>query len=251
MKNILCANNRSDLKKFTSANVLMAFDFDGTLASIVSDPDRAAIRPRTRRLLQILTSLYPCIVVSGRSREDVRQKLDGIRFREYIGNHGIEPWNSSRAMLRKVEAWIPILKHKLRCLNGVIVENKGFSVSVHYRRAHSKKRALKTITAVARGLSGAKLFGGKQVVNIVPQGAPDKGQAVERARRQVACEKVIYVGDDQTDEDVFALAQQGRFLTIRVGANEDSLADCYIRNQREIDRLLKTLIELRADHLGR
>lgn len=193
MQHILSANNLSSLKKFTSANVLVGFDFDGTLAPIVSNPDRAAIRPCTRKLLQILTWLYPCVVVSGRSRKDVRQKLGGIRFKEYIGNHGIEPWNSSRPMPWKVEAWIPLLKHKLGHFHGVIVENKRLSVSVHYRRERNKKKVLKTITEIATALSGARLFGGKQVLNIVPDGAPDKGQAVEQARRKVGCDRVIYL----------------------------------------------------------
>ena len=95
------------------------------------------------------------------------------------------------------------------------------------------------------------LVGGKQVVNIVPKGAPDKGRAVERARQEMKCDKVIYVGDDKTDEDVFAMARRGRTLTIRVGASRSSSAHFYIRDQREIDRLLKTLIELRSDRLKR
>ena len=153
MKFILSQRNRAILKKFASENVLVAFDFDGTLAPIVSDPDGAKIRPATRKLLRQVTQLYPCVVVSGRSRKDVRQKLAGIRFREYIGNHGIEPWSSSRAMARQVRSWIPVLTRKLAHLHRVLVENKRLSVSIHFRHERNKKRAIKTIMAAASALA--------------------------------------------------------------------------------------------------
>jgi trehalose 6-phosphate phosphatase len=247
MKFILSQRSRAILKKFTSENVLVAFDFDGTLAPIVSDPEGAKIRPHTRDLLRQVTQLYPCIVVSGRSRKDVRQKLAGVRFREYIGNHGIEPWNSSTAMVRQVQAWIPVLTAKLGHLHGVLVENKRLSVSVHFRHERNKKRAIETITAAGRALPGARVFGGKQVINIVPNGAPGKGIALERALREIGCARAIYVGDDVTDEDVFAVRHNGRFLTIRVAANGSSRARFYIRDQREIDHLLTILIEQREN----
>jgi trehalose 6-phosphate phosphatase len=106
MRYILSARSGSVLRKFASGNVLMAFDFDGTLAPITSEPNRAAIPTSTRRLLQKLTIQYPCIVVSGRSRADVRRRLSGIRFEEVIGNHGIEPWDSSPAIEETVRTWI-------------------------------------------------------------------------------------------------------------------------------------------------
>jgi trehalose 6-phosphate phosphatase len=246
MRYLLSAGNRKILKTFASSNVLAAFDFDGTLAPIVSKPEKAALRPATQRLLRNLTSFIPCVVVSGRGRDDVRRKLHGIPFAEIIGNHGIEPWHSSGELARAVKSWLPHLKQGLKDFDGVVLENKLFSISVHFRHARNKTRALKAITDIARTLPGARLVGGKQVVNIVPEGAPDKGRAVERARLEMKCDKVIYVGDDKTDEDVFAVARRGRSLTIRVGASRSSSAHFYIRNQREIDRLLKILIELRA-----
>jgi trehalose 6-phosphate phosphatase len=250
MRYILSARNHAILKKFAAGNLLVAFDFDGTLAPIVSKPGKAAARPATRKLLRHLTSLYPCIIVSGRSRRDVRRKLGGIRFKEFIGNHGIEPWNSSRTVLRLVKTWIPVLKQGLAKFHGVVMENKRFSLSIHYRRVRDKKKALQTIREAARALPGARLVGGKQVINIVPDQAPDKGIAVERARQEMKCDRVIYVGDDRTDEDVFARARRGRYLTIRVGAARSSSAGYYIRNQREVDLLLKTLIDLRSDFVS-
>jgi trehalose 6-phosphate phosphatase len=245
MRYILAPRNRPILEKFTSGKVLLAFDFDGVLAPIVSDPDRSAIPPSTRKLLQKLASRYPCIIVSGRGRADVGRRLRGIGFQEIIGNHGIEPWASSHALAQRVAAWVPVLRQKLERFRGIVLENKQFSVSVHYRKERNEKEALKAIIEAARRLPGASLVGGKKVVNVVPRGAPDKGLAVERERRKRRCDKVVYIGDDETDEKVFALGRSGRFLTIRVGAKRSSLARFYIRNQQEVDRLLQSLIELR------
>jgi len=246
MRYILAARNRSILKRFASVNVLLAFDFDGALAPIVSDPDRSAIRPRTRRLLRKLTSQYPCIIVSGRGRADARRRLRGIGFKEIIGNHGIEPWGTSHAMAQQVAGWVPVLKHRLKLFRGVLLEDKQFSVSVHYRRERHKKEALRAILEAARTLPSAHLVGGKQIINIVPRGAPDKGIAVERARRSNHCDLVVYVGDDETDEHVFARGRGGQFLTIRVGAKKSSTARFYVRNQKEIDLLLKAFSDLRT-----
>jgi trehalose 6-phosphate phosphatase len=246
MRYILSVRSRPVLEKFASGNVLLAFDFDGTLAPITSEPDRAVMRASTRKLLHTLALKYPCIVASGRCRADIRRRLRGIGLLEVVGNHGIEPWDSSPALAQTVKEWIPILKQRLKLLPGVMIENKQFSISVHYRKARRKKIAIKAIKQVARTLPGARLIGGKQVINCVLRDAPDKGHAVETARQKRHCDHVIYVGDDETDETVFARAQRGHVLGIRVGAKRSSRARFYIRNQREIDRLVSTLIGLRA-----
>jgi trehalose 6-phosphate phosphatase len=204
------------------------------------------MRSGTAGLLRHLAQLYPCIVVSGRSREDVKRKLGGIRFKEFIGNHGIEPWQSSSKASRKVKAWIAPLKKTLARFQGAVLENKGFSLSIHYRNEHHKKALCRAVARAVQLLPDAKLVGGKQVINIVLANVPDKGMAVEQARRKLGCDTVIYVGDDETDETAFALSRYTSFLTIRVGADESSRALFYIRNQREIDRLLRQLVILRA-----
>ena len=73
-------------------------------------------------------------------------------------------------------------------------------------------------------LGPVRLVGGKHVVNLLPAGAPHKGLALERARARLGCDTAIYVGDDETDEDVFALDQPGRLLAIRVGRKPSSSA---------------------------
>lgn len=245
MRKILSVRNLPVLRKFALGNVLLAFDFDGTLAPVTPVPARASLHRSTRNLLRGLTVQYPCIVVSGRSRSDLLQRLRGIDFREVIGNHGIEPWDTSRAVAKAIRTWMPVLDAKLGSIPGVIVEDKQFSVSVHYRKVRQKRKAVRAIRRIAKNLPGACLVGGKQVINIVFRGAPDKGLAVEKERKKWRCENVIFIGDDETDESVFALAQRDRFLTIRVGPKRASLARFYIASQREIDTLLRALLAAR------
>ncbi len=246
MRHILSPRYLPILKKFGAQNVLLAFDFDGTLSPITAEPRRAEIRRSTRKLLKTLASRYPCIIVSGRSRLDVQQRVRDIGFEEVIGNHGIEPWESSRSLARTVRTWMPHLRESLKSLPEIVIEDKRFSVSIHYRKARRKRLAASRIKRAARTLAGAKCIGGKQVINIVPAGAMDKGAAVETARRRGHFDTVVYVGDDETDENAFGFAHSGRFLTIRVGAKRSSLAAFYIREQGEIDGLLRELITLRT-----
>jgi len=247
MQYIFSSRNRQVLKKFALSNTIVAFDFDGTLAPIVHNRHRAAIRQSTRDLLAILATLYRCVVISGRARNDVRRRLRGIGVRGIVGNHGIEPWSTSPALENAVRHWLPLLKDKLQQFRGVAIENKRFSVAIHYRHEPRKQEARATIAATARDLGAVRLVGGKQVVNILPAGAPHKGLALERELRKMHRSKAIYLGDDDTDEDVFALPDRGRLLSIRVGLNRSSLARYYIRRQSEIDRIIQKLIELRAE----
>jgi trehalose 6-phosphate phosphatase len=245
MKNILLGSNRQVIEKFARSNVLLAFDFDGTLAPIVAEPARARMRPATSRLLNDLATLYPCIVISGRARADVLGRLDGIPVHGVIGNHGVEPWQASEGLAEEVERWRPLLRKRLSGLPGVRIEDKTLSVAVHYRHSREKKKAQAAISEAVRALGDVRVIGGKQVVNVLPKTASDKGAALLEERERLACEKAIYAGDDDTDEDVFALGQPESLLTIRVGAMTGSMASYYVRSQAVVDELLRFLLEIR------
>lgn len=245
MKGILSHAGRRVLEQFAWSNVVLAFDYDGTLAPIVADRDRAAMRPKTRERLHQLSALYPVIVISGRAQADVIKRLNGIGVREVVGNHGIEPWQATDAVKNEVGRWQPVLNERLAPFGGVLIEDKGCSIAVHYRQSRAKKRARSAILKAAAALGAVRVIGGKQVVNILPSGAPHKGLALERERERLGCDTAIYVGDDETDEDVFILNQPGRLLTIRVGPKRTSLADYCIPSQRDIDSLIQALLDVR------
>jgi trehalose 6-phosphate phosphatase len=90
-----------------------------------------------------------------------------------------------------------------------------------------------------------RIIPGKLVVNLVPAGAPNKGDVLLASRARAGADSALYVGDDVSDEDVFSLDRPGRLLSVRVGRSPRSAAAYYLRNQAEIEQLLSTLIELR------
>ncbi|MBI2895740.1 MAG: trehalose-phosphatase [Deltaproteobacteria bacterium] len=245
MHQILGEANRSILEQFAWSEVLLAFDFDGTLAPIVSEPGAARMRSATRTLLEEVATRYPCVVISGRAREDARRRLAGIAVCDVSGNHGLEPGRDTARLEREVRRWRRLVEPRLAGHQGVLVEDKRFSIAIHYRLCRRKKEALAAIQLAVASLGEVRLIGGKQVVNVQPPGAPHKGIALESLRSRFGCDTAIYVGDDETDEDVFGLDDPGRLLGIRVGARRASAARYYLRNQREVDTLLRVLLSLR------
>jgi trehalose 6-phosphate phosphatase len=251
MKNILSSAARELLREFVCSNVLVALDYDGTLAPIVADPALARMRDSTRDLMWELTRLYPVIVISGRAQADALKKVRGVGVLEVVGNHGLEPRHRTSRFAAEVRRWLPALEWCAGRFKGVTVEDKIFSVAVHYRHCREKKKARAALLAAAQELGDVRIIGGKQVLNVLPKGAPHKGLALERERGRLHCDTAIYVGDDETDEDVFALDQPGRLLTIRVGQNRRSAANYYLPNQLAIDPLLRALVDHRRESAQR
>jgi trehalose 6-phosphate phosphatase len=245
MRNMLAQGNREVLEQFAWSNALIAFDYDGTLAPIVVDPELAFMRPTTSKLLEKVAALYPTIVISGRAQEDALSRLAGIGLREVVGNHGLEPWCGADHLVEMVRTWRAKLEVELAALKGIQIEDKGLSLAIHYRQSREKKAARTAILRAISPLPRVRVIGGKQVVNVVPVGGPHKGIALERERDRLRCDTAIYVGDDETDEDVFALDQPGRLLSIRVGAKKASSAGYYIARQASIDGFLRSLVDLR------
>jgi trehalose 6-phosphate phosphatase len=244
-RHILGAGNLDVLRQFAEANTLVGLDFDGTLAPLVSEPDRAKLNASTRALLNRVCRLYPTVLISGRACADLRRRVGGIALRELIGNHGLEPSRHAAAFANEVRGWLPLLERRLKRFAGVVVENKTYSLAVHYRMSRQKRRARAAIAAAA-GELGLRVVEGHQVMNLLPAAAPHKGLALAAARRRLRCDAAIYVGDDETDEDVFGLERPGRLLGVRVGPTPTSRADYFLEAQPLIDRFLGALIDLRS-----
>ena len=127
-----------------------------------------------------------------------------------------------------------------------MIEDKKYSVTIHYRHATDKARAHQAIAIVAGALPNARAIEGAQAVNVILRDGPDKGVALQKARRVLACETAIYVGDDGTDEDAFASGPADQLLAIRVGERRDSQARHHLKAQADVDRLLQALLSFRA-----
>jgi trehalose 6-phosphate phosphatase len=231
------------LNQLARSSVLLAFDFDGTLAPIVEDRDRAQMRSKTAALFRQLCQEFPVAVISGRSKADVGTRLQGAHVKYVVGNHGLEAGGELGAFEEEVRLVAPQLADALRGLQGVDIENKLYSFAVHYRRARDKHATQVYIEAVVANLPiQMRLVHGISVVNIVPANAPHKGDALLKLQDQEGLATALYVGDDVTDEDVFRIEQPGRLVGVRIGKSSKSSAGFFIENQDEIDVLLERLL---------
>jgi len=247
VKHILSKRNVELLAQVAWSNVLLAFDFDGTLAPIVAARDDAAMRERTRKLLCRVCERYPCAAISGRSRKDVTRRLEGVPVKYIVGNHGLEPGTELKRFAAETAQNLPLLRKALHGIDGVDIEDKRYSLAVHYRRSRKKREARAAIRAATTKLPvPVRVVPGKLVVNLVPPDAPNKGDALLQLRELEQADTALYVGDDVTDEDVFLLDQPGRLFSIRIGASKSSAAAFYLRDQNEMDALLTSLLECRA-----
>ncbi len=236
----------------SSASVALFLDFDGTLSNIVPNPGDAIIVPEIRSTLTTLIERpdFRVAIVSGRALADVRQRarLDNVI---YVGNHGLEiEADSTRFREPRAEA----LRRELRCLSlqlklalsetdGVEVEDKGLTLSVHFRRVtehlHLWVRDV-TFSTVGRSRSFS-CREGKMVLEVKPQIDWHKGYAVKWILREILAPSSlpIYIGDDLTDEDAFASMPEG--ITIRVGESDDSEAQFFLSNVAAVGQFLQWL----------
>lgn len=199
--------------------LLLGLDFDGTLSPIVDDPSASTLTPEARVVLEAFASepsVAP-VIVSGRGRDDLRSRVDvdGIA---YAGNHGleladgdIETVHPEAARKRPTIARIcDELDDRLADVSGCVVENKGITATVHFRRvsADAVTGVVSTVDDVVSDVEGMHVTTGKQIREIRPSVDWDKGRVMERLSRTVPDGwRTVYVGDDRTDEDAFRAIQ--------------------------------------------
>jgi len=217
---------------------LLLFDFDGTLAPIQKDPSRARLQAGLRKALRRLSLSRRARVglVSGRSLSQI-QALVGLRTVAYIGNHGCEIKGpgvrflhpNAQATETRMKYLAGILRQRLTGRPGSWVEDKRYTLSVHYRNTPASIQNL-VAAEIRREVhrqnhSGLyRVRSGKKVIEIRPVSSWDKGTAVRWLRRKTAPKaRILYAGDDRTDEDVFRQLSS-RDLTIRVGSSGRSAA---------------------------
>ncbi len=243
MHNLLADPFRGDVWRVSGPRALLAFDFDGTLAPIVACPEDAAMRESTRMRLTELAECRSLAIITGRSLADIQPRLAGVRAAAIIGNHGIEPSPRMADARETVASWLPVLTKDVGELAGVRIENKGHSLALHYRHATSATDARAAIDDSVRGLGpGVRRVEGLEVVNLMPVGAPHKGNALQRLREELMSTAVFYIGDEETDEDAFGTLDDGVSIAVRVGITEHSRARYFVPDQADIDAVLDLLL---------
>lgn len=243
---------------------VLFLDYDGTLAPIVEDPAAAQMGPAMQHVLTALAQhpRYRLSIVSGRALADLRTRVGGKGL--YLaGNHGLEiegpgicyqhpeVWR----LRPELDALAQAMKGDLEAIPGAWVEDKGLTLSVHFRRvpaASVPEVKARLIKRASPGIDAGRfvLRTGKAVLEIRPRVQWSKGEAVSwileqiRLERPVANVLALYLGDDDTDEDAFrVLASAG--VGIVVGNDRHgSAAHYYVESTEEVEQLLTVLSTL-------
>ena len=202
-------------------------DFDGTLVRIAHRPDAVRADPALRRFLRALVEQAGGAValISGRPIADIDRMMDGLHL-PIAGQHGLER-RSARGRLETRVARTPGLRaaaERLRLAahrhRGLLLEDKGQSLALHYRAApRLAGYAHRLVRAEAAMLPAFSVRKGKRVAELRPSGH-DKGRAVRAFMREAPFRgrMPVFIGDDATDEDAFAIVNGMRGISVKVGA---------------------------------
>lgn len=243
-----------------SGRLVLLLDFDGTLAPIVDRPHQAELSASAGRALGQLCRdpSAEIAIISGRSLEDVRDRV-GIPRIHYAGNHGMEvagplvnlslpPAVAARPQLA---AAARRLSAELCGIPGAEVEDKGLTLTVHFRRAEngSVPRIREAVSLIAAAFPGLAITEGKMVLEVRPRVEWGKGEAVELLLSRLQPPQgsmVLYIGDDRTDEDAFRAVlrwEHGCVDGVIVAAPPfpESAASCYLESPAQVGVLLSFL----------
>lgn len=233
--------------------LLVGLDFDGTLAPLALRPGRARLSRGTRGLLSRLAAKRSVrlAVLSGRGLADVKARV-GLRRVTCAGNHGLEiegpgvRWSHPGALAARSAAQgaARALERRLRDFPGAELENKGLTLSVHYRLVPAAARpGLRRLLLRAVGPHAGRLelAPGKQVREVRPRVRWNKGHALLKiARLMGGGPGLLFVGDDRTDEEGFRVLGR-RAVTVRVGSAARSAARFLLRRRERVEDLLRLL----------
>jgi len=241
-----------------SSCVLLFLDYDGTVVPICKEPSLALLSTERKRVFRTLSGI-PWLfagIISGRPLKEVRNLVADEKL-FYAGNHGFE-------ILFKGKVWVhpelmsfayalvkisSELKSATQGIEGVLIEEKQATVSVHYRNVtgHSPGSILKIISRIVDHYSDRfEVTRGKKVYEIRPCIEWDKGKAVVKISQffDFKAEPLkIYIGDDVTDEDAFGVLGKND-ISIRVGYTKGSKARYFCRGSTDVLRFLKYITQL-------
>lgn len=188
--------------------LLVVTDFDGTVSEFADDPSDAALREDARQALWALSAIdgLRVAVMSGRGYANLDARVRGGERIRLVGSHGAEYAGPSEAVVAR-DALVAELRVLIEPYPGAHLEIKPVSASVHTRRMPDREAAQRLSDATVTGpgsVPGRYLKAGKEVIEIAVVQA-DKGVALRRLAEDVGAAAVVYLGDDVTDEDAFAV----------------------------------------------
>jgi len=236
-----------------AAHILLGCDFDGALAPVFDHPATATLSNEVRGPLADLATSgrVTVLVVSGRTAADLRARAD-VPGLIVAGNHGLElagpGWEHVDPAVAEsgpaVSQLANALRRALESIPGAAVEDKGLSVTVHYRHAPLEQH--EAVRAAVHGvLSNAShpfvLTAGRMCFDVRPRVYWHKGEAVRWLLGYIGQPDalVVFVGGDPTDEDAFAALPAG--VTVRVGCGPETAAKYHVDGPDGVRKFLEWL----------
>jgi trehalose 6-phosphate phosphatase len=227
-------------------------DVDGTLLEIEEHPDLVSADPRLKDLLRQLGEVYDGAValISGRSLDQL-DAIFGPNGIAVAASHGLE-LRPAKGTVTCLAGAIPVRKAERIAAfvgehPGLVLERKPFSIGVHFRaRPDLAEEVRDTLEKVTAELDGEfKLQHGKMVVELLPLAA-DKGRAIHAflAMPPFRGRRPVFVGDDVTDEQGFAVVNELGGLSVRVGHTGETAAKCRLENVSELRVWLRSAVSL-------
>jgi trehalose 6-phosphate phosphatase len=248
---------------------VLAFDFDGTLAPIVPDPDQARAHPDAVPALAALAPKVASIaVVTGRPagvavRHGGFADVPGLEHLAVLGHYGAERWDARTGTVTApaphpgvaaVRAELPGVLDENGAWRGTWIEEKGRAVAVHTRRAEDPEGAFEALRRPLADLAdrhGLIVEPGRMVLELRPPGM-DKGVALSEYVRETGAEAVMYAGDDLGDLPAFAAVDRLRSdgtpgLLVCSGSDEVTelakRADLVVEGPAGVVQLLRALAQ--------
>jgi trehalose 6-phosphate phosphatase len=227
------AARQSALRNSLSGHALY-LDIDGTILDIAPRPDAVEVPPWLVPLLQRLSLKLDGAVafVSGRTIADIDRLFTPLQF-PAIGVHGGEIRTAGgeivvdRELRSELQSAEPLLREAIARMRGVLLENKGGAIALHYRSVPERGREVLKVAELTAGSLGGEfaVLMGKCVVEIRPRHMT-KGSAIGRLMEQAPFRgrTPIFAGDDSTDEDAFEVVNRLGGISVRVGESAASAA---------------------------
>lgn len=248
------------------ARSLWVFDFDGTLSSLVPDRNEARLHPDCERMLRFLARCpwNRVAVLSSRTLDDVVSRVpvsgvfvggaSGLEW-HLPGGHRIGPAPGYEALLAaRRQAVFPLLE-ELSFVPGVEIEDKRWSVAVHYRNASPRSfRRRVSLLQRLRSMKGIKVFRGPEVVEVQLLGGRGKSAGVRRlcrlADRDPAGERLVYAGDDENDAVAIRWVLSNGGVGIVVGDRITVHRACQVESPAGLARAVRDLEEAAPDRIA-
>lgn len=237
--------------------VLLGLDFDGTLSPTVDRPELAVLPAQARESLISLGrhEKFLVAIVSARSLEDVTDRA-GVEGLIYAGNRGLEIRGGGMEFVHpgalelkeQIDEATRRLSQALERYDGVVMEYKGLSLTVHHRLAPSDlveevNRTVDTVVNPFLESRALRLTPAKMSVEVLPNVPWGKGDALREIRAGLSPDSFpVYFGDDLVDEEGFAWVQAAGGFGVYVGpAGADTAARYRLDSPEEVAQALELM----------